>query len=153
MESLSSALKLATEKKLSLQPKLESLIQRLEARKMLVEKTSVPCKVTEQDVKTKEDSLSAEMRSLLVGGTSLSISLKANCRHGPGHVAVYVGEQVEKKRFVVPISYLNHPLFRDFLSCADEEFGFNHPMSGLTIPCREETFCSHDYHLINSQLY
>ncbi|CAF2105198.1 unnamed protein product [Brassica oleracea] len=54
---------------------LEEMRQRLEARKMLVEKTLViACKVTEQDVKTKEDSLSAEMRSLLVGGTTLSIA-------------------------------------------------------------------------------
>lgn len=59
-----------------------------------------------------------------------------------GHVAVYVGEQIEKekKRFVVPISFLNHPSFREFLSRAEEEFGFNHPMGGLTIPCREEVF-------------
>ncbi|CAN6911144.1 unnamed protein product [Brassica oleracea var. botrytis] len=59
-----------------------------------------------------------------------------------GHVAVYVGEQIEKekKRFVVPISFLNDPSFREFLSRAEEEFGFNHPMGGLTIPCREEVF-------------
>ncbi|CAI0380815.1 unnamed protein product [Linum tenue] len=25
---------------------------------------------------------------------------------------------------------------------AEEEFGFDHPMGGLTIPCREETFIS-----------
>lgn len=63
-----------------------------------------------------------------------------------GHVAVYVGERMEKKRFVVPISYLNHPLFREFLNRAEEEFGFHHPMGGLTIPCREEAFL----HLITS---
>ncbi|KAF3490348.1 hypothetical protein Bca4012_080916 [Brassica carinata] len=59
-----------------------------------------------------------------------------------GHMAVYVGEQIEKerKRFVVPISFLNDPSFREFLSRAEEEFGFNHPMGGLTIPCREEVF-------------
>ncbi|KAL0739441.1 hypothetical protein Bca4012_015651 [Brassica carinata] len=57
-----------------------------------------------------------------------------------GHVAVYIGERLEKKRFVVPISYLNHPLFREFLKHAEEEFGFHHPMGGLTIPCREEAF-------------
>ncbi|XP_047330117.1 auxin-induced protein X15-like [Impatiens glandulifera] len=56
-----------------------------------------------------------------------------------GHVAVYVGES-EKKRYVVPVSYLNHPLFQDLLSKAEEEFGFDHPMGGLTIPCREEDF-------------
>ncbi|EOA18631.1 hypothetical protein CARUB_v10007206mg [Capsella rubella] len=59
-----------------------------------------------------------------------------------GHVAVYVGEQMEmeKRRFVVPISFLNHPSFREFLSRAEEEFGFDHPTGGLTIPCREELF-------------
>ncbi|KAK4761202.1 hypothetical protein SAY87_006095 [Trapa incisa] len=56
-----------------------------------------------------------------------------------GHVAVYVGEE-EKKRYLVPISYLNRPLFQDLLSSAEEEFGFDHPMGGLTLPCTEETF-------------
>ncbi|KAK9151610.1 hypothetical protein Syun_009919 [Stephania yunnanensis] len=56
-----------------------------------------------------------------------------------GHLAVYVGE-TEKKRFVVPVSYLNHPSFQDLLSSAEEEFGFSHPMGGLTIPCKESTF-------------
>ncbi|KAF8048868.1 hypothetical protein N665_2368s0009 [Sinapis alba] len=67
-----------------------------------------------------------------------------------GHVAVYVGERLEKKRFVVPITYLNHPLFREFLNHAEEEFGFHHPMGGLTIPCQEEAFLqlitSHQLH-------
>ncbi|XP_057510973.1 auxin-responsive protein SAUR22-like [Actinidia eriantha] len=56
-----------------------------------------------------------------------------------GYFAVYVGES-EKKRFVVPISYLNQPSFRDLLCQAEEEFGFDHPMGGLTIPCREDIF-------------
>ncbi|XP_059647547.1 uncharacterized protein LOC132293911 [Cornus florida] len=56
-----------------------------------------------------------------------------------GHLAVYVGE-TEKKRFVVPISFLKHPSFQNLLSHAEEEFGFDHPMGGLTIPCREEIF-------------
>ncbi|XVF00955.1 hypothetical protein REPUB_Repub04eG0046800 [Reevesia pubescens] len=55
------------------------------------------------------------------------------------HVAVYVGE-AQKRRFVVPISYLNHPSFADLLNRAEEEFGFNHPMGGLTIPCKEYAF-------------
>lgn len=53
---------------------LEEMRQRLEARKLLVDKTSVACKVTEQDVKKKEENLSTEVRSLLVGGTTLSIA-------------------------------------------------------------------------------
>ncbi|KAK2978312.1 hypothetical protein RJ640_017163 [Escallonia rubra] len=56
-----------------------------------------------------------------------------------GYFAVYVGEQ-EKKRFVIPISFLNQPSFQELLSQAEEEFGFDHPMGGLTIPCREEIF-------------
>ena len=56
-----------------------------------------------------------------------------------GHFAVYVGE-AEKKRFVVPISYLNNPSFQKLLSHAEEEFGFNHPMGGVTIPCNEDAF-------------
>ncbi|EOX97795.1 SAUR-like auxin-responsive protein family, putative [Theobroma cacao] len=58
-----------------------------------------------------------------------------------GHIAVYVGEG-STRRFVIPISYLNHPLFKDLLNQAAEEFGFNHPMGDLTIPCSEEYFNS-----------
>ncbi|KAL5788782.1 hypothetical protein ACOSP7_005731 [Xanthoceras sorbifolium] len=56
-----------------------------------------------------------------------------------GHFAVYVGE-TEKKRFVVPLSYLKHPSFQNLLCQAEEEFGFDHPAGGLTIPCSEEVF-------------
>ncbi|XP_022986730.1 auxin-responsive protein SAUR23-like [Cucurbita maxima] len=56
-----------------------------------------------------------------------------------GHIAVYVGE-IQRKRFVVPISYLKHPSFVDLLNRLEEEFGFHHPMGGLTIPYREDTF-------------
>ncbi|KAL2460017.1 SAUR-like auxin-responsive protein family [Abeliophyllum distichum] len=57
-----------------------------------------------------------------------------------GHLAVYVGE-IKKKRFVIPVLYLNHPLFQDLLRRAEEEFGFDHPIvGGLTIPCNEDAF-------------
>ncbi|KAK7405038.1 hypothetical protein VNO78_06191 [Psophocarpus tetragonolobus] len=55
-----------------------------------------------------------------------------------GYLAVYVGEK--QKRFVIPISYLNQPSFQDLLNQAEEEFGYNHPKGGLTIPCSEEVF-------------
>lgn len=58
-----------------------------------------------------------------------------------GYFAVYIGEG-QKKRDAVPISYLKNPLFQEFLSQAEKEFSFNHPMSGLAIPCREEVFIS-----------
>ena len=56
-----------------------------------------------------------------------------------GYIAVYVGED-QKKRYVVPVSYLNEPAFQELLSMAEEEFGYEHPMGGLTIPCQEEVF-------------
>ncbi|KAI9127184.1 hypothetical protein K1719_001743 [Acacia pycnantha] len=55
-----------------------------------------------------------------------------------GHLAVYVGE--EMKRFVIPISYLNQKSFQELLSEAEEEFGYDHPMGALTIPCKEDVF-------------
>ncbi|ESR36796.1 hypothetical protein WN944_029302 [Citrus x changshan-huyou] len=58
-----------------------------------------------------------------------------------GHFAIYVGqEDKKKKRFVVPISYLKHPLFQALLSQAEEEFGFDYRMHGITIPCGEDEF-------------
>ncbi|OAY61276.1 auxin-responsive protein SAUR23-like [Manihot esculenta] len=64
----------------------------------------------------------------------------AGCLNVPkGFLAVYIGE-TEKKRFLVPVSYLNEPSFQDLLTKAEEEFGFDHPMGGLTIPCGEDAF-------------
>ncbi|GMY05579.1 auxin-responsive protein SAUR21-like [Fagus crenata] len=56
-----------------------------------------------------------------------------------GYIAVYAGES-EKRHFVIPISFLNQPSFQELLSKAEEEFGYDHPMGGLTIPCSEEIF-------------
>ncbi|CAM8941731.1 unnamed protein product [Rhodiola kirilowii] len=55
-----------------------------------------------------------------------------------GYLAVYVGES--QKRMVVPIVYLNQPAFQVLLNQAEEEFGFDHPNGGLTIPCSEDAF-------------
>ena len=55
-----------------------------------------------------------------------------------GYLAVYVGEKM--RRFVILISHLNQPSFQDLLCQAEEEFGYDHPMGGLTIPCTEEDF-------------
>ncbi|XP_071725307.1 auxin-responsive protein SAUR21-like [Rutidosis leptorrhynchoides] len=66
--------------------------------------------------------------------------LRKSCFHVPkGYLAVYVGES-EKKRFIVPVSILNQPSFQDLLCKAEEEYGFQHPMGGLTIPCKEDIF-------------
>ncbi|PSS12038.1 Auxin-induced protein like [Actinidia chinensis var. chinensis] len=71
--------------------------------------------------------------------SAVSKGLSATVDVPKGYLAIYVGES-EKKRFVVPISYLNQPSFQDLLSQAEEEFGYDHPMGGLTIPCKEDIF-------------
>ncbi|KAL3621325.1 hypothetical protein CASFOL_036241 [Castilleja foliolosa] len=63
-----------------------------------------------------------------------------------GYFAVYVGLN-EKKRFVIPVSYLNHSSFQELLCQAEEEYGFEHPMGGLTIPCTEDLFVNLTSHL------
>ncbi|MBA0675412.1 hypothetical protein Goari_016958, partial [Gossypium aridum] len=70
---------------------------------------------------------------------SLSSSSSETTVIPKGHFAVYVGE-AENKRFVVPLSFLKHPSFQNLLSQAEKEFGFNHPMGALTIPCSAEAF-------------
>ncbi|CAK8576674.1 unnamed protein product [Lathyrus sativus] len=55
-----------------------------------------------------------------------------------GNLAVYVGDKM--RRFVIPVSYLNQPLFQELLNKAEEEFGYDHPTGGLTIPCGEDEF-------------
>ncbi|KAK2435206.1 auxin-induced protein X10A [Trifolium repens] len=55
-----------------------------------------------------------------------------------GYLSVYVGE--EMKRFLIPISYLKKSSFQELLNQAEEQFGYDHPTGGLTIPCREEVF-------------
>ncbi|WMV26318.1 hypothetical protein MTR67_019703 [Solanum verrucosum] len=56
-----------------------------------------------------------------------------------GHCTIYVGES-QKKRFVVPISYLISILKPSCISKLADSFGFDHPMGGLTIPCKEDMF-------------
>ncbi|KAL4569729.1 hypothetical protein LXL04_025371 [Taraxacum kok-saghyz] len=56
-----------------------------------------------------------------------------------GYFAVYVGEGI-KKRFIVPLAYLRHSSFQTLLKMSEEEFGYDHPMGGLTLPCKEATF-------------
>ncbi|KAJ8763594.1 hypothetical protein K2173_002477 [Erythroxylum novogranatense] len=54
-----------------------------------------------------------------------------------GHVAVCVGESC--RRFIVRATYLNHPIFKNLLLQAAEEYGFRN--SGpLAIPCDESAF-------------
>ncbi|CAN8292350.1 unnamed protein product [Cochlearia groenlandica] len=55
-----------------------------------------------------------------------------------GHVAVSVGSGC--RRFVVRASYLNHPILRNLLIQAEEEYGFANQQGPLVIPCEESVF-------------
>ncbi|XP_047312674.1 auxin-responsive protein SAUR23-like [Impatiens glandulifera] len=66
--------------------------------------------------------------------TSLSVDVVPK-----GHLAVYVGE-TERKRYIVQVSYLKYSSFQSLLYKGEKEFGFDHPMGGLTIFCTEEDF-------------
>ncbi|CAH2064410.1 unnamed protein product [Thlaspi arvense] len=56
-----------------------------------------------------------------------------------GHFAVYVGRS--RARHVIPITFLNHPIFQMMLQEAEEEFGFRQER-GITIPCDQNIFLS-----------
>eukprot|EP00250_Pteridium_aquilinum_P030093 c40637_g1_i1 orf=140-613(-) len=64
-----------------------------------------------------------------------SCNRKGKCSCPPdvpqGFLAVYAGR--ERKRFVIPAVYLNHPAFRLLLEKAKEEFGFSQK-GGLNMP-------------------
>ncbi|XP_058088288.1 auxin-responsive protein SAUR21 [Magnolia sinica] len=54
-----------------------------------------------------------------------------------GFFAVYVGE--ERRRFVVPMAFLSHPLFKMLLEKSYNEYGFEQ-RNGLVVPCTVPTF-------------
>ncbi|KAK8481603.1 hypothetical protein V6N13_077211 [Hibiscus sabdariffa] len=56
-----------------------------------------------------------------------------------GCVAVMVGQGEEQRRFVIPVVYINHPLFMQLLKVAEEEYGFDQK-GPITIPCHVEEF-------------
>jgi len=72
------------------------------------------------------------------GSFSASKATRKGLEVPKGYLAVYVGAKM--RRFVIPISYLNQPSFQHLLSQAEEEFGYDHPAGGLTIPCNEDEF-------------
>ncbi|GKC10153.1 auxin-induced protein 15A-like protein [Tanacetum coccineum] len=54
-----------------------------------------------------------------------------------GSFTLYIGE--ERRRFVVPMGYLSHPLFKMLLEKSSEEFGFGQK-NGLVVPCSVNAF-------------
>ncbi|OWM75517.1 auxin-responsive protein SAUR32-like [Punica granatum] len=59
-----------------------------------------------------------------------------------GCLGVMVGQEgEERQRFVIPVMYVNHPLFGSLLKEAEEEFGFDQK-GPISIPCHVEEFRS-----------
>ncbi|XP_042047971.1 auxin-responsive protein SAUR32-like [Salvia splendens] len=56
-----------------------------------------------------------------------------------GCLAITVGQAAEQQRFVIPVIYINHPLFTELLKEAEEEYGFNQK-GPINIPCHVEEF-------------
>ncbi|XP_019195726.1 PREDICTED: auxin-responsive protein SAUR19-like [Ipomoea nil] len=74
---------------------------------------------------------------LLKGGREKGGAPAGGKTAAAGTFAVYVGE--ERQRFVVPTSYLSHPLFKILLEKACDEFGFAQ-RGGLAVPCSVAAF-------------
>ncbi|KAK3142058.1 hypothetical protein QOZ80_4BG0341650 [Eleusine coracana subsp. coracana] len=55
-----------------------------------------------------------------------------------GHTVVYVGEEL--RRYVVRVSCLDHPLFRELLDRARDEYDFAAADARLCLPCDEDIF-------------
>ncbi|XP_022734051.1 auxin-responsive protein SAUR32-like [Durio zibethinus] len=56
-----------------------------------------------------------------------------------GFLAILVGQGEELQRFVIPVIYINHPLFMHLLKEAEEEYGFDQK-GPITIPCHVDEF-------------
>ena len=81
---------------------------------------------------------SGTMAFRIPGIRKASLSASKGTNVPKGYLAVYVGDKM--RRFLIPVYYLNQPLFRELLSQSEEEFGYDHPTGGLTIPCSEDAF-------------
>ncbi|CAF2269537.1 unnamed protein product [Brassica napus] len=99
----------------------------------------------------------AFLRSLFDTKQIIRQSLTTESSTPKGFLAVYVGENLKKKRFFVPVYYLSKPSFQALLRKAEEEFGFDHPTGGLSLPCDEAFFftltsqiqyCAFDVHTL-----
>ncbi|KAL6911554.1 hypothetical protein ACP4OV_000359 [Aristida adscensionis] len=58
-----------------------------------------------------------------------------------GWLAVRVGaEEHGGERFVIPIAYLYHPLFRRLLEAARDAYGYDYSAGPLRLPCSVDEF-------------
>lgn len=77
---------------------------------------------------------SGKNKDMSTGSSSGRHSIPKGC------LAVKVGQEgEEQQRFVVPVSYFNHPLFLRLLKVAEDEYGFDQ-QGPITLPCHVTEF-------------
>ncbi|RZB75555.1 Auxin-induced protein X10A [Glycine soja] len=69
------------------------------------------------------------------------------CLPGIRKTSVAENKLAPSKAVEVPKATLHKPSFHDMLNQAEEEFGYEHPMGGLTIPCKKDEFLTVACHL------
>ncbi|QHO00042.1 auxin-induced protein X10A-like [Arachis ipaensis] len=92
----------------------------------------------EQSISFSFEQQEETMAFRILGIRKASLSASKGTNVPKGYLAVYVGDKM--RRFVIPVCYLNQPSFQGLLNQAEEEFGYDHPTGGLTIPCCEDEF-------------
>lgn len=58
-----------------------------------------------------------------------------------GCISIMVGHEgdEELQKFVIPVIYINHPLFMELLKAAEDEYGFDQK-GPITLPCYVDEF-------------
>ncbi|EEF32049.1 auxin-responsive protein SAUR15 [Ricinus communis] len=85
----------------------------------------------------KGNGCEASQQECLLGGYEDESCLSTSTTP-TGFFALYVGE--ERERFVVPTSFLNHPLFKMLLEKSFDELNGFEQKNRLVVPCSVSTF-------------
>ncbi|KAL8254667.1 hypothetical protein R6Q59_032888 [Mikania micrantha] len=109
-------------------------------KKMLMKKIGSIKKLAGKD-KVRDNIKLSQSEWLLRDGeekTSFTSSCSSPSTKTPiGFFTLYIGD--ERHRFVVPMGYLSHPLFKMLLDKSYEAFGFDQK-NGLVVPCSVNAF-------------
>ncbi|KAL6317491.1 hypothetical protein AAG906_030244 [Vitis piasezkii] len=74
-----------------------------------------------------------------------------NCKMAVAHKGHFVVYTIDKKRFVVPLRYLNHNILMELFKMSEEEFGL--PAEGpITLPC-DAVFMEYALSLVQQHAY
>ena len=105
-------------------------MKRIGSLKILTKKAKVRC--SDESSQPKSSFKDEEEEASLYYSCSSPSS-----KNPPGFFTLYIGE--ERRRFVVPMGYLSHPVFKMLLEKSSNEFGFTQK-NGLVVPCSVNAF-------------